>query len=411
MYDTKTQNLRIIDRIAAFFIATINTALYLMGNFAYQNVLIHANYENFFLIFFWTNTLIVLISRFLNILFVSLNSKHETIIFVNLALLLISLSACSFVFNYWTTTISIVMINFAMSFLDSSVLSYLSRIRKQELVKFWGCGVGFAGLLSAGYSFLCAKYDVSMFWTIISFLFLPFIIGICFYFIHFSPRSHFHIPISKEEEENDDSNTIVEPMLNDQSERPYENPDHADDESLSHSDDMKKMSRIFIFNFSFFHKSWILISNVSIIYFLYHIIRGLIELYGLRHEMTTVYTIPYLNLCFYIGFFISVCSIFAVAIRKIWIFTIVQVLLFIFTCCQTFLHFTKSLILYPLLFIFGICCGFSYINTLYSIMYDNTKHTKQREFVISWSLFILSFFIVLSTVILYFIEKHFYQKK
>lgn len=419
MSDKSLQNNRVIDKIAIFFVAIINTAPNLVLNYAAQNVLVHYNYEFYYLIFFWTSTLIVLVSRFLNNLFVSLNFRYDIVILTNIILLLLGLAICSFYFNFFTALICIVIVNFATSFLDSAILCYITARRKQELLKFWGCGLGFTGLINAGYSFLCAKYDVSMFWTIIAFIFLPVIYVILFFaIIHRSKKSELPRSATKQEDEenasNTDSNAITEPMLNAQSENPYENPNQPkanDDPSVSQVEDDKKEIKIGVCNMAFFHKSWGLILNFSFVYFLYRLIRGIIDLYGLKHEMTTVYTVPFLDLCFYIGFFLSICSIFIVSIKKIWIFTIIQILIFSISCIQAIIHFTKTLIFYPFLFIFGICCGFSYINAIDMMMNDETKNVKQRELVVSWSMFLMTLFIILSTAILYLIELFFYNNK
>ena len=84
MSDKSLQNNRVIDKIAIFFVAIINTAPNLVLNYAAQNVLVHYNYEFYYLIFFWTSTLIVLVSRFLNNLFVSLNFRYDIVILTNI---------------------------------------------------------------------------------------------------------------------------------------------------------------------------------------------------------------------------------------------------------------------------------------------------------------------------------------
>lgn len=195
--------------------------------------------------------------------------------------------------------ICIVIINFSTSFMGSAILCFIISLRKQEFIKFWGCGLG---LISSGYSLLCVKYDVSIFWTVIAFVFLPVVYMGLFYIIFHSPRSSFLASTARKNKNEEDNNqdSITRPMINAQSLNPYDNPNHNDGEegSLSQLKVEKGKVKICVCNLALFHNSWGLILNFSFIYFLHRLIRGIIDLYRLQHEMTTPYTVPYLHFVF-----------------------------------------------------------------------------------------------------------------
>lgn len=51
--ETNDQNNRVIDKIAISIIAIINTVPNIIGNYTFQNVLIHDNNEFYFFFFFF----------------------------------------------------------------------------------------------------------------------------------------------------------------------------------------------------------------------------------------------------------------------------------------------------------------------------------------------------------------------
>ncbi|KAK8881544.1 hypothetical protein M9Y10_004287 [Tritrichomonas musculus] len=421
MCDDSIQNNRIIDKIAMFFIGAMNSAVYLISNYAFQNVLIYANLEKYYFIFFWLSVSIAIISRFLNSLFISLNFNYDLCIIVFLGIMQAGLLACSFAFSFWTVNVCIVLINFSASFFDSAILCYITKRRKQALLNLYAIGSGFTGLISAGYSYLCAKYDVSMFYTLIVFVFFPPAYGLLYYAVlSKSPQSNLPNSAYQNEdnnnthEENNSENGIHQRMLDDLSENPHEkageNQNNVDGQQsiiIQNNTIKNSEKKAFLCNMPIFRGSWILITSNFIVFFLYCSITGYIKLYGLKFEMENVYSVPFMYLCYQIGFFISICTIYFVQFHITWIFAIAQAILFIFSMCQTFLHFTKNLIFNPLMFIFGLCCGFPYINALYFLMNDDKKSTKEMEMSVSWNLFFISLSIILSKAFLYVFQAYY----
>lgn len=293
---------------------------------------------------------------------------------------------CSFAFNFWTVNISIIFINFSASYIDSSILSFITNRKKQSLLNIYTLGVSLAGLASAGYSYLCVKIEVSLFYTFISFVFFPPICFVLFFVILAkSPQSNVPNSTPQDAENNDqeDNSGIHQRMLNDLSENSHQKSsgnllNNIEEQNIDIQDNEFKT---FLCDYKIFRSSWLLVLSCSVSFFLYRSIKGFIKLYGLKFEMDDPYSITYMYLCFQIGFFIALSTIWVAKFQKIWIFMVAQIILFILTVCQVFIHFTKNLIFTPLMFIFGICCGFTYINSLYFLMNDDTKSVKHRE---SW---------------------------
>ena len=146
--------------------------MYIIGNYAHQNFLVYSYLGKYY---FWVSVAVSPISRFFNSLFISLNFRYDICIIIFYSLMEIGLLSCSFAFNFWTVNISVVLINFSVSFIDSSILSYITNRKKQSLLNLYTIDLSITGLLSAGYSHLCVKIEVSLFYTFIVFVFFPLI--------------------------------------------------------------------------------------------------------------------------------------------------------------------------------------------------------------------------------------------
>lgn len=435
MSEDKSQNIRIIDKVAMFLIGIINNAPYVIGIASAQRIVKNYNVHSYLGIVLWANTISGPFSRFINSLVVSFNIPYEVNFVANLVMMLFGLFACAFSKVFWLTCVGIFFIGFSSYLGESVILCYMTYRRKQGLLKAWGSGTGMAGIAGAGYSFICDIVNISLFWSFIGVSPVVLIYGALFFAVIWrSPASDLDTygnEESKKEgfyEKNEmtSSGNISLITVENDTESRYEDDEKVSrpnqngaDNDLSIStestptnninddqSDYEKKEKVSMWDCSYFHDAWVLIFNCGMVYFLEYCIQGVFAdcCLPLEEQKKYHYMFTLLNLCYQIGVFISRSSLACFKFKKIWILTLVQCFFFIFWCFQAFYHFTPFYGLLPIMICVGLFGGCSYVNAFYLIMNDSTKTTKQKEMITFWNTFFIAIFIVLSTAFTFIAE-------
>ncbi|KAH0790598.1 CLN3 protein [Histomonas meleagridis] len=373
-------NVRVIDKIAMFFLGVLNNTPYVIGIASAQRIAASYQLDSYLGIVLWANTISGIFSRFINNFMVSANVSYLISFFINIVIMLSGLLICAFSKVFWFTCIGVFFIGFSSNLGETIILCFITYKRKQILLKPWGSGTGGAGIVGASYSLICSALQISIFWSFIAASPIVVFYGLLFYLI-----------VARSPEEN--AQSIETHLL-------------ASDSPLITTQEEEKVSMC---DCQYLKGSWFTIMNCGAVYFLEYVIQGafadncLVKEEKKRYQ----YMYPLLNLMYQIGVTISRSSLILFTFTKIWILTLFQLGMFILWLFHAFYHFMPIAVMIPLMIVVGLFGGCSYVNAFNIIMNNPALTTKQKEMVTSWNSFFTSVFIVLSTLFTFIAERTF----
>jgi battenin len=392
MIPEKPNKVRLIDRIAIFFLGIINNTPYVIGIASAQSIVASFHVDTYLGIVLAANTVSGLFARFLNSLLVSLLVPYEVLFALNLIMMLFGLLSCAFAKVFWLECLGIFFIGFSSSLGETILLCDMAHRRKEVLLKSWGSGTGCAGIAGAGYSLICVGAEVSNFWSFIGVSPVVLLAGFAYYGV--IVRS----PIEDPQESQDG---IRVSLLSAGSGKVAE---------YTAVQKPERIEKISVWDCSYFGENTFLIFNCGVVYFLEYVIQTLFadcSLSGQEKEKWP-YSYPLLNLSYQIGVFISRSSLMFFVLHEVWILTVCQCALFVVWVVQAFVHFMKYLeVMCVVMGVVGLFGGCAYVNAFHEMMGDQRLTELQKEMVTSYNSFFIALFIFLSTVFTWVAENTF----
>lgn len=381
---------RIIDKIAMFFVGAINNTPFVIGVASAKRIVVNYGKDSYLGLVVWSNTFSGLFARFLNNWLTQINLNYDIRFALNCVFMIFGLLGCAFSKNFWFTLVCVFFIGFSSNFGESAILCYITGKRKQVLLKAWSSGTGMAGILGASYSVLMDLVSVSYFYSFIGIS--PIIIlYIGFYLIvRTSPEEDpevFNYTNTEQSIPKDDK--VDQPLISDTT---TEEPEHI---SMCNSKYLKPV--------------WWYIFNCSAVYFLEYVIQTGFADCSLTHDeyQKRKYIFSLLNLMYQIGVFVSRSSLSFFKFPHVGVLTLCQMGFFILWLVQSFYHFMPFGVLVPAMILVGLFGGCSYVNVFHLIMNVPCLKAKEKEMSTSWNAFFISFGIVWASLFTFLAQQTF----
>ena len=397
------QNVRIIDKIATFFLGAINNLPYVIGVAGAKRII--ANYEdreNDIGLVLWANTVSGLFARFINTWLSTCDVPYVLRFGINCFFMLFGLISCAFSKNFWLTLFCIFCIGFSANFGESVLLCFFTVIHKQVLLKSWSSGTGMAGILGASYCLVIDLTEVSYFWSFIGISPIVIIYIICFIIVRKGPSVDGNNSISapnpqpllQSSNQSETSNLSVEVNQSNESPLLEENVEH-----------------VTLCTCSILKPVWFFIFNCFAVYFLEYVIQTGYADIALPTEESKMYYYSLFNLCYQCGVFLSRSSLSLFAFPWVGWLTLAQLFMFLLLFVQVkFYYFMPFGVLIPIFFIVVLFGGCSYVNVFNLIMNSEKLTKKEKEMATSWNAFFISVGMIVAAIYTY-IAQHTFLKK
>ena len=378
-----TAGIRVVDKVAMFLLGAINNLPYVVG-VASANII--AGSEPTYLgLVLWANTLSGLFARFINTGLAAKSVPYTVNFTINCCAMLGGLLGCAFAPNFWVSLVSVFFIGFSSSFGESVLLCYLAIKRKQALLTFWSSGTGMAGILGAGYSLATALTNVPIIWSFVALTPLVLIYMCCFFCVINKPPP----------DQRDPKNS---PLLASSAESSLSSSNYVSAENNNNKDAPPEVEKVPCFNWKIIKPVWWYMFNCGSVYFLEYVIQSAFVHCAQKPSEVQDWHYPLMNLMYQIGVFISRSSLALFKFPWVGWLTLCQLVFFGMWATQPFFYWMPIYVQIIFMICVGLFGGCSYVNSFHLIMNDPHLSTKEKEVVTSWNAFVISLFIVLSTV-------------
>ena len=394
---THSPFIRTIDKIAMFLLGSINNLPYVVGIASADRIVDNYNNPTYMGLVLWANTLSGLFARFINTWLASMNVPYTVNFTINASAMLLGLVGCAFSKNFWLTLVCVFLIGFSSSFGESVLLCFLALKRKQALLSSWSSGTGMAGILGASYSLLCALVEIPYLWSFVALTPLVIIYICCFFCI-----------INRSPQANDPKNA---PLLANSTDLSLtsSSSNYVKDQEPKTEEEEEKVSCC---NFSILKPVWWYMFNCGAVYFLEYVIQNaFVHCAQDPKKKFKNYHYSLLNLMYQVGVFISRSSLALFKFPWVGWLTLFQLCFFAMWATQPFFYWMPFAVEIIFMICVGLFGGCSYVNSFNLIMNDPHLRTKEKEMVTSWNAFIISLFIVLSTLFTFLSEQTFLEDK